>query len=115
MQRLNLHRICGALATTALICVAAVAGAGQKPGQGFVRIFDGKTLNGWTLVGGVGPGYVPKDGILDCPSDGGGNLFTEKEYSDFAFKFEFKLESGSNNGIGIRAPLQGDAAYVGME
>lgn len=28
---------------------------------------------------------------------------------------EFKLEDGSNNGLGIRAPLDGDAAYAGME
>ena len=81
----------------------------------FVKLFDGTTLNGWTLVGGAGPGYVPRDGILDCPADGGGNLFTEKEYSDYVFRFEFKLFANSNNGVGIRAPLQGDAAYMGME
>lgn len=83
--------------------------------RGFVKIFDGTTLNGWTLVGGSGPGYVPQNGILDCPADGGGNLFTEKEYSDYVFRFEFKLFPNSNNGIAIRAPLQGDAAYMGME
>ena len=30
-------------------------------------------------------------------------------------RFEFKLTENANNGIGIRAPLEGDAAYVGME
>jgi hypothetical protein len=83
--------------------------------HGFTRIFDGTTLNGWTLVGGAGPGYVPKDGILDCPADGGGNLLTDKEYADFDFRFEFKLDHSGNNGIGIRTPLDGDAAYAGME
>ena len=107
---MNLSRLCCAFAAVALLFAGGAASA-----QKYVKMFDGKTLTGWTLVGGVGPGYVPKDGVLVCPSDGGGNLFTEKEYTDFAFKFEFKLESGSNNGIGIRAPLQGDAAYVGME
>ena len=47
--------------------------------------------------------------------EGGGNLYTEKEYSDFIFRFEFQLTPGANNGLGIRAPLEGDAAYVGME
>jgi hypothetical protein len=56
-----------------------------------------------------------KDGVLVCPADGGGNLFTEKEYSNFVFRFEFKTEPGGNNGVGIRAPFEGDAAYVGME
>lgn len=82
---------------------------------GFVKLFDGKTLNGWKLVGGHGPGYIVKDGLLVCPKEGGGNLFTEKEYSNFIFQFEFRLQPAGNNGVGIRAPLEGDAAYVGME
>jgi hypothetical protein len=83
--------------------------------KGFVSLFDGKTLNGWTLVGGHGPGYIVKDGLLVCPKEGGGNLFTEKEYANFIFQFEFRIEPAGNNGVGIRAPLEGDAAYVGME
>jgi hypothetical protein len=54
-------------------------------------------------------------GLLVCPADGGGNLFTTKEYANFVLRFEFRLFEGSNNGIGIRAPLEGDAAYQGME
>jgi hypothetical protein len=83
--------------------------------SGFQTLFDGKTLNGWKLVGRHGPGYVVQDGEIICPAEGGGNLFTEKEYSNFAFRFEFKLTPGANNGIGIRAPFEGDAAYKGME
>jgi hypothetical protein len=58
---------------------------------------------------------VVENGRLVCPENGGGNLFTEREYGDFSFRFEFRLVDGSNNGVGIRAPLEGDAAYVGME
>ncbi len=83
--------------------------------KGFVPLFDGKTLNGWKLVKGHGPGYVVKDNTIVCPSDGGGNLYTEKEYANFIFRFEFKTEPGGNNGVGIRAPYEGDAAYQGME
>ncbi len=85
----------------------------QEPG--FKALFDGKTLNGWTLVKGHGPGYVVKDGIIVCPKEGGGNLYTEAEYANFVLRFEFKLSPGGNNGIGIRSPLTGDAAYQGME
>jgi hypothetical protein len=96
-----------------LLLAAAVVAAAAEPG--FVTLFDGKTLNGWILVGKHGRGYVPENGILVCPADGGGNLYTEKEYSDFAFRFEFRMEPGGNSGVGIRAPREGDAAFVGME
>jgi len=46
---------------------------------------------------------------------GGGNLYTKDEFSNFIYRFEFQLTPGANNGVGIRAPLEGDAAYVGME
>jgi hypothetical protein len=98
-----------------ILFFALATRAAAQDKDGFVRLFDGSTLNGWTLVGKAGPGYVPQDGVLVCPADGGGNLFTEKEYSDFIFRFEFKLTKAANNGVGIRAPLEGDAAYKGME
>jgi hypothetical protein len=82
---------------------------------GFTTLFNGKDLSGWKLVDPEGRGYIVENGLLECPSDGGGNLFTEKEYANFVFRFEFKLEEGANNGIGIRAPYEGDAAYQGME
>src|SRR5690606_10041631 len=50
------------------------------------------------------------------PSEGsGGNLFSREQYGDFIYRLEFRLTPGANNGIGIRAPLEGDAAYEGME
>ena len=98
---------------TVLAGCLAGALAGAEPG--FVPLFDGKTLTGWTLIGGKGPGYVVEDGVLVCPADGGGNLFTGKEYANFVFRFEFRLTPGANNGIGIRAPLNGRASYEGME
>lgn len=96
-----------------LVMVATVPASAVE--RGFVALFNGTNLDGWTLVGGRGPGYVVKDGLLVCPREGGGNLYTEKEYQDFIFRFEFRVEPGGNNGVGIRAPLTGDAAYLGME
>lgn len=97
-----------------LLLAAAPLAHAQKE-AGFVPLFDGKTLNGWTLVHGRGPGYIVENGAIVCPADGGGNLFTEKEYSNFVLRLQWKLAEGGNNGIGIRAPLEGDAAYAGME
>ena len=79
----------------------------------FVPLFNGEDLTGWT---GNKEGYGVEDGkIVVYPDRGGGNLYTEKEYGDFFLRFEFKLTPGANNGLGIRAPLEGDAAYAGME
>lgn len=83
--------------------------------KGFVPLFDGKSLDGWQIIGKVGPGYEAKDGVLVCPKNGGGKLFTNKEYANFILRFEYWLEPGGNNGVGLRAPLEGDAAYAGME
>src|SRR5262245_18785326 len=106
------------IAVNLLMCIAPTKAQDAKnknAEKGFVTLFDGKSLTGWNLVRGHGQGYVVNDGVLVCPVDGGGNLFTKKEYSDFVFRFEFKTEPGGNNGVGIRAPLEGDAAYKGME
>src|SRR5438309_1315788 len=96
------------LGFSALIGTLAIFSAPAIADSGFTKLFDGKTLSGWTLLHPAGPGYVPKDGILVCPADGGGDLVTDKEYADFVFKFDFRLHHGSNNGVGIRTPLEGN-------
>jgi len=82
--------------------------------QGFISLFNGQDLSQWT---GNTTGYQVKDGVVEVTPEigGGGNLYTKEEFSDFIYRFEFQLTPGANNGIGIRAPLEGDAAYVGME
>src|SRR2546423_11363883 len=75
--------------TAALLLCAGCATA--QPERGFVSLFDGKTLEGWTLANPHGPGYGVTNGVLYCARGGGGNLFTEKEFSDFILRLDFKL------------------------
>lgn len=86
----------------------------EEKQQGFTVLFDGTNMDQWT---GNTTGYRIEEGsIVTHPELGGiGNLFTKEEYADFEYRFEFQLTPGANNGLGIRAPLEGDAAYVGME
>ncbi|WP_339924961.1 DUF1080 domain-containing protein [uncultured Cyclobacterium sp.] len=86
----------------------------QEKKDGFEVLFDGTNLDKWT---GNKTDYIVENGVLAIYPDkgGSGNLMTSEEYSDFEFRFEFKLTPGANNGLGIRAPLKGDAAYEGME
>jgi len=86
----------------------------QENSDGFKLLFNGKDLTGWQ---GNKQGYIVKDGIMICdPSLGGsGDLFTSDDYGDFIFRFEFRLTPGANNGLAIRTPFGGHAAYDGME
>lgn len=85
----------------------------QEKKDGFKVLFDGTNMYEWQ---GNTTDYIIENGdMVIYPNRGGkGNLYTKDEYSDFEFRFEFQLTPGANNGLGIRAPLQGDAAYVGM-
>lgn len=103
----------GAMPLYAEAAEPAAAGLSQEEiAQGFVPLFDGKTLNGWQ---GATEGYAAEDGVLVCKTKGGGKLLTTNQYADFIFRFEFKLPPGGNNGVAIRTPLDGNPAYVGME
>jgi hypothetical protein len=85
------------------------------PEEGFTVLFDGSSLDAWT---GNKKTYVIEDGTLAVrpgKGKGGGNLYTREEFDNFILRFEFKLTEGANNGLGIRTPVKGDAAYVGME
>ncbi len=90
------------------------AGSLQAQEKGFVSLFDGQSLTGWV---GNKSSYLVKEGmiVIEPQGGGGGNLYTEKEYGNFILRFEFQLTPGANNGLGIHAPLEGDAAYVGKE
>jgi hypothetical protein len=110
------------LVVMACVALAGISAVAQAQDKGFTTLFNGKDLTGWVYgqrAGGAenktGKGYQVENGVLFTTKEDGGNLFTEKEYSDFVFRFEFKLTENANNGIGIRAPLKGDAAYVGIE
>ena len=89
-------------------------GSLQAQEEGFVPLFDGQSLTGWV---GNKSSYLVKEGmiVIEPKGGGGGNLYTEKEYENFVLRFEFQLTPGANNGLGIHAPLEGDAAYVGKE
>ena len=81
--------------------------------EGFEPIFNGRDLTGWT---GDVNGYAAEPNVLKSKPKAGGNLFYEQELSNFVFRFEFKLNEGGNNGVGIRIPKGASAtAYEGVE
>ncbi len=84
--------------------------------EGFEPLFNGKDLTGWKVnKGGKMEVWGAEKGLLYVEGGGGGWLMTEKEYGDFEVRLEFKLPKMGNSGVGLRAPMEGDPAYAGME
>ncbi len=84
---------------------------GDDQQLGFRSIFNGENLDGWQ---GKLEDYEIRDGAIVCLPGKGGVLFTEEEFRNFVVRLEFKLPPGGNNGLAIRYPGSGRAAYDGM-
>ena len=73
---------------------------------GFVSLFDGETLAGWHPTNGAN--FVVEDGVLKHKG-GLGWLRSEKQYSDFVLRFEFRfLEPQQDGGVFVRSNMAGD-------
>jgi hypothetical protein len=78
-------------------------------------LLNGKNLTEWIYVGDGAGNYFLEDGVLVCPAEESGNLFSRSTYSNFVLRFEFRLQEASNNGVAIRSPLRKDAHLTGIE
>lgn len=96
--------------------------AASKP-AGFTPLFskdgapEGWRVGAWDDVSKPGPQgalWTVRDGVLHG-SERGCWLLSEREYGDFILEFEFKLGPRGNSGCALRAPLQGDPAFDGLE
>lgn len=69
----------------------------------WVSLFDGKTTNGWHSYGKTTADaqWDVQEGALhlDKSKGGGGDLLTDKEYSNFDLKLEWKISPKGNSGI----------------
>jgi len=93
-----------------LLIVAATVAKAQSNG-GWVNLFDGKTLNGWTKITGTAD-YKIEDGAIvgiTVPNSPNTFLVTEQEYGDFVLELEVKIEdTTSNSGIQFRSHYNPD-------
>ena len=88
--------------TLALALSATIARAED---DGFVSIFDGKTLDGWTQRNGIATYRVEDGAIVGRTASKSPNSFlcTDKAYCDFELLFEVKVDQGLNSGVQIRS------------
>lgn len=83
--------------------------------EGFVPVFNGKNLDGWTVVGKP-EGFTVKDGILRSEGAKGGNwIRLDREYADYILKLDWKVSKGGNSGVFIRARKDGNPWETGYE
>jgi hypothetical protein len=87
----------------------------QDRKDGFIALFDGKTLNGWfSRTPGV-QSFQPKDGCLEFVRAGAGAIMSHDRYDNFILRFDWKIKSGGNSGVWVRAPREARASKIGFE
>ena len=89
------------------ILVLFAAAAAVSPAASWVKLFDGKTLQGWTRHSGTA-NYAVEDGtIVGTAVLGSPNSFlcTNREYGDFILEFEVKVDPELNSGVQIRSEI----------
>lgn len=94
------------LTCAAVLCAAALCGSATADEEGFVSLFNGQNLDGWTVRGGSAT-YQAEDGCIvgTCTPDTPHNTFlcTEKDYANFILKLDFKFLESGNSGVQIRS------------
>ncbi|MGQ0634876.1 MAG: sulfatase-like hydrolase/transferase [Planctomycetaceae bacterium] len=80
------------------------AGGASLP-AGFVPLFDGHTLDGWTVRGGSATYKVDGGAIVGTTSDSPWNTFlcTNRDYANFILEFEVLCNTELNSGAQIRS------------
>jgi hypothetical protein len=77
--------------------------------EGWVDLFNGKNLDGWTQRNGTAAYKIEGDSIVGTTAEGSPNSFlcSDKEYGDFELTFEVKVDNALNSGVQIRSQTQG--------
>lgn len=78
----------------------------EKADDEFNTLFDGKSLNGWHLMNDAQ--FVAEEGVIKL-NGGTGWLRSEKQYSDFILKLEFRfMKPVQDGGVFLRTTLEGE-------
>jgi hypothetical protein len=81
----------------------------------FERLYNGKDLAGWDVQNGKLTAWKANGDLLSCVASGGGWLRSDRMYSDFVLRLQYRIPKDGNSGVGLRFPPVGDPAHAGME
>lgn len=84
--------------------VATVFLTRDEIAQGWIHLFDGESLFGWTPNSKTD--WRVEDGVIVGDSGERGLLQTSFQFADFEFRCDFRLEKGGNSGVFLRTAFQ---------
>ncbi|MEM7391760.1 MAG: DUF1080 domain-containing protein [Verrucomicrobiota bacterium] len=82
----------------------------EQKDAGWTLLFDGSTLEGWSIKSGFATYKVDEGSIVGTTKPGSPNTFlcSEGVFADFELIFEVKFDQFFNSGCQIRSKLKGD-------
>lgn len=91
----------------AFLVAAALGVTSFAAEESWIELFNGKDLTGWVQHSGQAKYAVEDGAIVGTTVAGTGNSFlcTGKEYGDFVFECEFKIDPKLNSGIQFRSEV----------
>jgi len=98
-----------------LFVIASPGLSRERQKNEWVPLFDGKTLDGWSIHSGFAKYHVEDGAIVGTTVKGSPNSFlcTDREYGDFVLEFEVKLDPRLNSGVQIRSKIaEAEKAFV---
>jgi hypothetical protein len=119
MQRIKVRVMTGLM----LLMVSSVlfAGCGRRSfeltplqdlpeadGEGWIDLFDGKTLEGWQNARQPGKAHFwsVEEGVMANDADNGRDLSTTANFKDFELQIEYKTVPGGNSGVYLRGRVE---------
>lgn len=95
----------------------ALAQAQSQNGAGLTSLFDGKTLQGWSIREGPESSFYVDDGCIVVHESGGfpAWLRSDKRYENFDFRCDFFIKGWMDSGIFFHAPEHGRNMWCGVK
>ena len=77
----------------------------QEQKEGWILLFDGKSLDKWNVTPALAKVFKVSDGAIKADlSDAGGTMLTKDTFDNFVLRVEFRAHPDINSGIILRSP-----------
>ena len=122
MKRALVMLTVGAAAVCLTVTARAQNGEGGAPNtltkqeqqQGWMLLFDGKSLDKWNVTPALAKVFKVSDGAIKADlSDAGGTMLTKESFDNFVLKVEVRAHPDINSGIILRSPAPRPAPAAG--